>query len=202
MAYEVILFSSNQKLTTKTEIDESQFTPADFNEILENYFLKLSFDKVLTIEANENFRRIVGKDFDFEYFHTEELQGNLLLSLYGKNAILESVELAKKNNLQIFDLSSGESIDLENPEINGYSEFENYRAQILEGEKLTQKNLVKEKSTLIFLAISMIVFIPYFFVFEENKNKYLPTILFVSYFLIALYFYNLVVERKKKPKEF
>jgi len=139
MAYEVILFSSNQKLTTKTEIDESQFTPADFNEILENYFLKLSFDIVLTIEANENFRKIVGKDFDFEYFHTEELQGNLLLSLYGKNAILELAELAKKNNLQIFDLSSGESIDLENPEINGYSEFENYRAQILEGENLLRK---------------------------------------------------------------
>jgi len=39
--------------------------------------------------------------------------------------------LAKKYNWQIFDTGLGQMINLENPDINGYSNFQNYLKDVL-----------------------------------------------------------------------
>ena len=54
-----------------------------------------------------------------------------MLSLYGENGLFELVVLAKKYNWQIFDTGHGQMINLENPAINGYQNFQNYVSHIL-----------------------------------------------------------------------
>lgn len=56
---------------------------------------------------------------------------NKMLSLYGENGLYELVTLARKNNWQIFDTGDGQMIDLENPAINGYENFQSYLKHVL-----------------------------------------------------------------------
>ena len=66
-----------------------------------------------------------------EYFKDEEITSNKSLTLFGENAIYEVINFALKNNFQIFDTGLGEMIDLQNPENNGYENFQNYLTRIL-----------------------------------------------------------------------
>lgn len=123
MSWDIILFSSKQKIDSIEDVDDSQFEPMDFCEILEN-----SFSEIL---INENHREIKGKDFSIDFFTDEEPVSNKMISLYGENGLFELIELSKKYGWQIFDTGLGKMIDLYNPEKNGYENHKKYVEQIL-----------------------------------------------------------------------
>lgn len=123
MSWDIILFNSKQKIESVEELDENQLEPTDFDQILEN-----SFDQ---IKKDDNHREIIGTDFTIDFFVHNEPVSNTLLSLYGENGLYELIELAKKQNWQIFDSGIGEMIDLENPKKNGFENHRKYVEQIL-----------------------------------------------------------------------
>lgn len=123
MSWDIVLFSSRQKIQSLDELDETQLEPTDFCAVLESHFND--------IEHSDNHRRIKGKDFEIEYFQDDEAVSNKMLSLYGESGLYEIVALAIKHNWQIFDTGHGQMINLEDPSINGYENFQLYRQHVL-----------------------------------------------------------------------
>ncbi|NKI30429.1 hypothetical protein [Croceivirga thetidis] len=123
MSWDIILFNSKQKIESVAELDKEQLVPIDFSSILEK-----SFDNIV---KDENHREIKGKDFSIDFFTDDKLVSNKMLSLYGENGLFELIELAKKQDWQIFDTGLGSMIDLENPENNGYENHRKYVEQLM-----------------------------------------------------------------------
>lgn len=126
MSWDIVLFNSRQTIKLVEEIDEEQLEATDFCSALEN-----QFDK---IERNDNHRRIIGKDFEIEYFADTGNVSNKILNLYGEEGLFEIVMLARQKGWQVFDTGLGEMLNLDNPEINGYDNFNKYLEQILNGK--------------------------------------------------------------------
>ena len=125
MSWDVVIFSSKQKINSIEEIDEEQFLPIDFNAVLEKHF-----DNII---VSENHREIKGDNFSIEYFTDTKPVSNTLFNLYGEAALFELIRVAKNYGWQIFDTGNGEMLDLEHPEKNGYSNFQSYLQQIIKG---------------------------------------------------------------------
>lgn len=123
MSWDVVIFSSKQKINSIEEIDEEQFLPIDFNAILEKHF-----DNIL---VDENHREIKGNNYSINYFVDTELTSNTLFNLYGEASLFELIKVAKIYGWQIFDTGNGEMLDLEHPEKNGYGNFQSYLQQVL-----------------------------------------------------------------------
>ena len=123
MSWDIVIFSSKQNITSIEEIDEELFIPIDFNSILEKHFTDIIIDG--------NHREIKGNNYSINYFVDSGPVSNTLMNLYGEAALFELIAIAKKYNLQIFDMALGEIIDLENPAKNGYKNFQDYLKQIL-----------------------------------------------------------------------
>lgn len=123
MSWDIILFNTKQKIDSIEEIDENQFEPIDFTQILESSFTEIVKD--------DNHREIKGNDFSIDFYTDGELVSNKMISLYGENGLFELIELAKKYGWQIFDPGLGEMIDLDNPEKNGYENHRKYVEQIM-----------------------------------------------------------------------
>ena len=123
MSWDIVLFNSKQKIESVAELDENQLEPTDFDGILLN-----SFDR---IKKDDNHREIIGTDFTIDFIVHNEPVSNTMLSLYGENGLYELIELAKKQNWQIYDSGIGEMIDLENPKKNGFKNHRKYVEQIL-----------------------------------------------------------------------
>lgn len=123
MSWDIVLFNSRQKIQSVEEVDETQLELTDFCSALENHFDR--------IEKDDNHREIEGKDFAIDYFTDDKPVSNKMLTLYGENGLYELVALARKHHWQIFDTGLGQMIDLENPAINGYENFQIYLKQVL-----------------------------------------------------------------------
>ena len=123
MSWDIILFNSRQKIQSVEEVDKTQLEPTDFCSAFENHFGN--------IDKDDNHREIKGKDFAIDYFVDDEPVSNKMLSLYGENGLYELVTLARKHNWQIFDTGHGQMIDLENPAVNGYENFQTYLKHVL-----------------------------------------------------------------------
>ncbi len=123
MSWDIVLFSSKQKIKSVAELDENQLEPTDFDTILEQ-----SFD---LIKKEDNHREIIGTDFTIDFYVHNEPVSNTMMNLYGENGLYALIELAKKYNWQIYDFGIGEMIDLENPEKNGFENHRKYVEQIL-----------------------------------------------------------------------
>jgi hypothetical protein len=124
MSWDIILFSSTEKISSVEELNEEKLVPIDFDSTILNYFNSHTLD--------ENNVEITGEDYSFNFFLDEELVSNKLLSLYGENALFQIIRLASKMNWQIFDTGIDKMLDIDNPSINGYSNFQNYLKHILE----------------------------------------------------------------------
>jgi len=124
MSWNIILFNSRQTIKSVEEINENILEPTNFCSILENHFDH--------IEKDDNHRRIKGKDFEIEYFTDSEEVSNKILNLYGEKGLFEIVELARKNGWQIFDTGLEKMIDINNPEKNGYENFNQYLKHVLD----------------------------------------------------------------------
>jgi hypothetical protein len=123
MSWDIVLFNSSKKIENLEEVDLAKLEPTDFCAVLESHF-----DEIV---KDDDHREIKGKDFAINFFIDNELVSNKMLSLYGENGLFELVVLAKKHNWQIFDTGLGQMINLENPSINGYENFQNYLKHIL-----------------------------------------------------------------------
>ncbi len=123
MSWDIVLFSSAQKIKSIADLDENQLQPTNFCGVLES-----SFERII---KNDNHREIVGTDFTIDFFTDSEPASNFMLSLQGENGLYELIELAKKHNWQIYDSGMDEMIDLDNPEKNGYKNHRKYVDQIL-----------------------------------------------------------------------
>jgi hypothetical protein len=123
MSWDIVLFSSGEKITSVEELDEQKLIPINFGVVLETHFKN--------IKKNDNHWDIQGDDFSIVYYHDTELVSNTLLNLYGEAALFRLINLSIENNWQIFDTSLGEMINLQNPEKNGFENFQSYLKQIL-----------------------------------------------------------------------
>ena len=123
MSWDVMIFSSKQKIAFVEEIDEELFVPIDFNSILEEHFEN--------IIAHEEHREIKGDNYSINYFINTEPTSYLLFNLYGEISLFELVRISKIAGWQIFDTGNGQMIDLDHPEKNGYQDFQNYLQHVL-----------------------------------------------------------------------
>jgi hypothetical protein len=123
MSWDIVIFSSKQKIDSIEEIDEESFEPTDFNAILEKHF-----DNVI---IDGDHREIKGENYAINYFANAEPTGNMLFNLYGENSLFELIRASKKYGWQIFDTGNGQMIDLDHPEKNGYQDFQNYLRHVL-----------------------------------------------------------------------
>lgn len=123
MSWDIVIFSSKQKIRAVEEVDEELLVAIDFNIILEKHFIN--------IIANKNNREIKGEGYIIDYFFDSEPVSNKVFSLYGEEALFELIRIAKIYDWQIFDTGNGEMLDLEYPEKNGYSDFQSYLQCVL-----------------------------------------------------------------------
>lgn len=123
MSWDIVIFNSRQKIVLVEEIDEKLFMPINFCSILEKHF-----DHII---SNDNHREISGKDFTIDYYTDEEPVSNKMFSLYGEKALFELIKIARIYNWQIFDTGSGEMLDLNHPEKNGFANFQSYLQNVL-----------------------------------------------------------------------
>lgn len=123
MSWDIVLLNSRQKIQSIEDIDEAQLIPTDFCAVFENHFNNIVRD--------DNHREIKGEDYSIDYFIDDESVSNKMISLYGENGLFEIVALSRKHGWQIFDTSRREMIDLENPENNGYENFQPYLKHVL-----------------------------------------------------------------------
>lgn len=123
MSWDIVIFSSKQKINSIEEINEELFEPIDFNAVLEKHF-----DNII---VDENHREIKGENYSINYFVDNKLVSNTLFNLYGEASLFELIRVAKIYGWQIFDTGNGEMLDLEHPEKNGYYNFQRYLQQVL-----------------------------------------------------------------------
>ena len=126
MSWDIVLFNSKQKIVSVAELDENQLEPTDFSGILES-----SFDRII---KDNNHRELIGPDFTIEFFVDNEHSSNLILSLYGENAIYALIELSKKYHWQIYDTGTDAMVDLINPTKNGFNNHKRYVEQLLKNK--------------------------------------------------------------------
>jgi hypothetical protein len=131
MSWDIVLFSSGQKITSLDDLDEAQLIPIDFCAVFQHHFKN--------IKEMDNHRSVEGIDFSIEYFLDDDLVSNKMVSLYGKNGLYALVVLSKQHGLQIFDTSLGKMIDLDNPGINGYENFQSYLRFVLKSDSWIQQ---------------------------------------------------------------
>lgn len=122
MSWDIVIFSSKQKINSIEEINDDLFVPIDFNKILETHF-----DNII---VDGNHREIKGSDYSIDYFSNSEPISNIIFSLYGETALFKLISLAKIYDWQIFDTGNGKMLDLEHPEKNGYNNFQQYLKQL------------------------------------------------------------------------
>ena len=122
MSWDIVLFSSEQKIIFLENLNEDLLKPIDFDRVL-----KTKFEN---IKKSENHNEIIGKDFSIDFFDDEELVSNKMLSLYGENGLFELIKIAKVENWQIYDSRIDKMLNLEKPEENGYENFKKYLNQI------------------------------------------------------------------------
>jgi hypothetical protein len=123
MSWDIVIFSSRQKIVFVEDINEELFVPIDFSSILEKHF-----DNII---QDEEHREISGNDFSINYYIDKEPVSNKLFSLYGEKALFELINISRIYNWQIFDTGNGEMLDLNHPEKNGYENFQSYLQHVL-----------------------------------------------------------------------
>lgn len=123
MSWDIVIFSSRQKINAVEEIDEELLVEIDFSAILEKHLSNITADK--------NQREIKGDNYAIIHYADQEPVSNKVFSIYGEEGLFELMSVAKLYDWQIFDMGNGEMLDLEHPEKNGYSNFRSYLQHVL-----------------------------------------------------------------------
>ena len=123
MSWDIVVFSSGQKVESIEEIDEALFLPVNFNQVFKKHFAN--------VLINDKHGEIKGENYAIDFFAVDEAASNIMLSLYGEPALFEIIRECKIYKWQIFDTGNGQMIDLDNPEKNGYNNFQEYLRHVL-----------------------------------------------------------------------
>jgi hypothetical protein len=123
MSWDVLAFSSKQKITSMEEVDPGLFVPADFEGILANHFAGLRCDS--------DWCEVKEEDYAFTFPMMGEPEAFITFHLYGEKALFELIRVSRIEGWQVFDTGLGEMIDLDKPERNGYENFQEYLRQVL-----------------------------------------------------------------------
>ena len=123
MSWDIVIFSTVQKLASVEEVDEHFFRPTNFDQVLQRHFPVVSHP--------DGHREIYGIDFTIEYDGDDEPGSVTTFHLYGENALYALIHVAKLENWQLFDTGIGAMIDLDHPEKNGYGAFQAYLEHVL-----------------------------------------------------------------------
>ena len=115
MSWDVVLFSSAEKIKSMETLDSKALKPADFCKKLKAYFPG--------IEEEDEFRLISIGESTIEYTYSDTPVNNMMLNLYGEPALTALAAFAKKNGYQIFDTALNAMLDFNKPEINGYKNY-------------------------------------------------------------------------------
>lgn len=128
MSWDVVLFNSSQKIETPQEVDPSLLIETDFcSEFLKSF---------KNFKKSENHIELIGESYSIELFCEENKISNTMLSLYGEDAIYALVEIAKKQNWQIYDTVLDAMIHLDNPQKNGYLNHKKFVEKIQHDKSL------------------------------------------------------------------
>jgi hypothetical protein len=123
MSWDVVIFSTEQRLASVEEVDKTLFRPRNFNEVLQRHLPTTLYE--------DGHLEIKGNDFTIVNYGGEELSSVALFNLYGELALYALIHVAKLEDWQIFDTGIGAMIDLDHPEKNGYWEFQAYLQHVL-----------------------------------------------------------------------
>lgn len=104
MSWEIVLFNSTQSIKSIEDLDESNFILTSFCAVLEKSF---------------EIAKSQGRDFSIDFYRDDVPVYNKILNVGDENGLFILVDIARKNNWQLFDLNLDEMIDLENPRRDG-----------------------------------------------------------------------------------
>jgi hypothetical protein len=131
MSWDVVIFNLSKKVSSLEDIDESILigiaSNKRFKEILIENFPDIKWDGNCGIVERDN---IYIEVFIGEPGH-DTFSNTIFFLRNGEASIFEIINLCKKYGWQIYDTSLGAMIDLDKPEQNGYTNYENYVNQIL-----------------------------------------------------------------------
>lgn len=115
MSWDVVLFSSSEKITSIETLNPKALKPADFCKKLKAYFPG--------IEEEDEFRLIFIGESTIEYTYNDTPVNNMMFNLYGEPALVALAAFAKKNGYQLFDTALNRMLDLNKPGVNGYKNY-------------------------------------------------------------------------------
>jgi hypothetical protein len=128
MSWDIVLFSSAEKIISIESLNEEKLLPINFDKILiENFATKKTEDQ----KNGNNNMNLSSVNDDINFYFDDEPSSNKMISLYSEEALFNIIEVAKLHNWQIFDTSLGEMLDLENPAKNGFSSHKKYVEMIM-----------------------------------------------------------------------
>lgn len=131
MSWDVVIFNLKKKISSIEEVNEDVLQPigtvSDFCKMMIGRFPNSKIEnEVLTIKNGEGeVVFYVPDDDDNESF------SNTILHLYGHDAIYIIFDMCRYFGWQAFDTGLGEMLDLDNPEKNGYENFQAYLNHVL-----------------------------------------------------------------------
>jgi len=129
MSWDIVLFNLSKKVQSVEEIDDDILIGIGAGE----YFKHLISDYFPNAVWKDNgWCSIENTDYSIEFSlgGSDDTFSNKLIHLYGEKAIYPVIDLCRKFNWQAFDTGNGKMIDIENPEKNGFIEFQNYLRSI------------------------------------------------------------------------
>ena len=115
MSWDVVLFSSSEKIKSIETLNPKALKPDDFCKKLKVYFP--------AIEEEDQFRLISIGESTIEYTFSAAPVNNMMFNLYGEPALTALAAFAKKNGYQVFDTALNAMLDLNKPEVNGYKNY-------------------------------------------------------------------------------
>lgn len=122
MSWDMLLFSSKQKITSIEEVYPDMFVPINFDFLLKKHFH--------VTKASDATNEIQAEDYSIVFSADCENESFLTCHLYGEKALFELIRISRVYNWQIFDTGNGQMLDLDHPEKNGYKNFQLYLEQV------------------------------------------------------------------------
>jgi hypothetical protein len=129
MSWDVVIFNLKRKINSVEEVNEDVLQPiATVSDFCKMILLKFPDSKI-----ENQILKIINGEGEVVYYVPDENESfsNTILHLYGKDAIYIIIDMCKHFGWHAFDTGLGEMLDLENPERNGYENFQAYLNHVL-----------------------------------------------------------------------
>jgi hypothetical protein len=128
MSWDIFIFNSNQRIKNIEDLEENCLvtigTWQEFRKLITCQFPKASFD--------DNWCAIEEDGFSLETSlgPPNEKMSNTIFHLYGADSLYALMAFCQQNKWQACDSATGNTLNTDKPEENGYQEFVAYLTQI------------------------------------------------------------------------